>query len=482
MGRINTNVAALISQHRLGKSQKNLNTTLERLSSGLRINRGADDPAGLIASETLRSEISGVTQAIDNSQRASNVIATAEGSLNEVAALLVDIQKLIVQAANTGAMSPEEIDANQLQINSAVEAISRIANTTTFAGRPLLDGSLDYVTSGVHASAITALQINRASFGTHDYIPVQVDVTQSAQQAALYFLASNTATSAITIEVKGSNGVATVVLGSASPTSAIVRAINNQSDVTGVIAEYINSAAPASGVVIHSFDYGSDVIVSVKAISGGAFVLQDLPVGGVTRDADTGQDAEATINGHLSTGRGLNLVMNTSELEMTLRLADDFGIGSTDFAITGGGALFQLGPSVNTNQQVNIGIQSVAASRLGDPIVGYLNQIVEGGQYALRKPNGPHQAGLIVNQAIKQVSGLRGRLGSFERNTLDTNVNALNITMENLTSAESVIRDADFAQETANLTRSQILVQAGTSVLSIANTTPQSVLSLLGGR
>jgi len=376
-------------------------------------------------------------------------------------------------------MSPEEIDANQLQINSAVEAISRIANTTTFAGRPLLDGSLDYVTSGVAASAITSLQINRASFGTHAFIPVQVDVTQSAQQAALYFLASNTGTSAITIEVKGSNGVATVVLGSASPASAIVRAINNQSDVTGAVAEYINSAAPASGVVIHSFDYGSDVMVSVKAISGGPFVLKDQIVGGVTRDADFGQDAEATINGHLSTGRGLQLVMNTSELEMTLRLADTFGVGSTSFAITGGGALFQLGPAVNTNQQVNIGVQSVAASRLGNPIVGYLNQIVEGGEYSLRKPNGPHQAGLIISQAIKQVSGLRGRLGSFERNTLDTNVNALNITMENLTSAESVIRDADFAQETANLSRAQILQQAGTAMVAQANQLPQGVLALL---
>jgi flagellin len=186
MGRINTNVSALISQHRLTQSQKGLSTTLERLSSGLRINRGADDPAGLIASENLRSEIAGVTQAIDNSQRASNVIATAEGSLNEVASMLIDVQKLVVQAANTGAMSPDEISANQLQIDSAVEAITRIANTTTFAGLRLLDGSLDYVTSGVHASQIGSLQIHRANFGTQNFIPVNIDVTQSAKQAALY--------------------------------------------------------------------------------------------------------------------------------------------------------------------------------------------------------------------------------------------------------------------------------------------------------
>ena len=122
---------------------------MQRLSSGLRINRGADDPAGLIASEGLRSEISGINQAIDNSQRASNVISTAEGALSEVASLLLNIKDLVVQAANSGALSPDEIEANQLQIDSAVESITRISNTTTFAGLNLLNGSLDYVTSGV---------------------------------------------------------------------------------------------------------------------------------------------------------------------------------------------------------------------------------------------------------------------------------------------------------------------------------------------
>ena len=150
MARINTNVAALGAQRGLAKAQGELSKTLTRLSSGLRINRGADDPAGLIASESLRSEITGLTQAVDNSQRATNVIATAEGSLNEVASLLLTVKDLVVESANEGALSDDEIQANQLQINSAVESITRIANTTTFAGLSLLDGSLDYLTSGVN--------------------------------------------------------------------------------------------------------------------------------------------------------------------------------------------------------------------------------------------------------------------------------------------------------------------------------------------
>src|ERR1700747_2464463 len=109
MARINTNVASLIAQQSLTTSRNNENTTLQRLSTGLRINRGADDPAGLIASEGLRSEIAGINQAIDNSQRASNVIATSEGALSEVASLLLNIKSLVVQAANAGALSPDEI-------------------------------------------------------------------------------------------------------------------------------------------------------------------------------------------------------------------------------------------------------------------------------------------------------------------------------------------------------------------------------------
>src|SRR3954469_2075146 len=191
MARINTNVASLTAQRGLAKSQKTMADTLRRLSSGLQINRGADDPAGLIASETLRSEISGVNQAIDNSSRASNVIATAEGALGEVASLLLNIKDLIVEAANSGALSPEEINANQLQVDSAVESITRISNTTTFAGLKLLDGSLNYLTSGVDTNSVKALDITAANFGTATSLPVQINVVTSARPADLEFQASS---------------------------------------------------------------------------------------------------------------------------------------------------------------------------------------------------------------------------------------------------------------------------------------------------
>ncbi|MBN1492221.1 MAG: flagellin [Phycisphaerae bacterium] len=480
MARINTNVPALVAQTRLRRSQRDLQVSLERLSSGLRINRGADDPAGLIASENLRSEIAGVTQAIDNSQRAINVIATAEGALNEVAALLVDVQGLIVQAANEGALSDEEIRANQLQIDSAVESITRIANTTSFAGRRLLDGSLNYVTSGVLPAAIDTLHVHGAQFGTQTNVPVGVVVTQSAQKAQLQFRQSAVA-AAVTVEVRGNAGAVTLVFNASTTPAQIVQAVNIASDATGVTAALINAGNPASGVVFTSAGYGAKSYVAVEALPGpgsGSFATTNTT--GVADTRDEGQDAEASINGARATGDGLDLVLNTTTLDLSLTLDEAFGIGSTNFAITAGGALFQLGPRVDTNQQTNVGIQSVAASRLGNGVVGFLSEIVEGGGKSLVDGKA-RESSEIVNEAIRQISVLRGRLGAFEKNTLQTNINQLQITHENLTASESVIRDTDFAAETSLLTRNQILIQAGTSVLALANSTPQSVLALLGG-
>lgn len=476
MARINTNVSSLTAQRGLARSQKSLSETLQRLSSGLRINRGADDPAGLIASEGLRSEISGINQAMDNSSRASNVISTAEGALQEVASLLLNIKDLVVEAANKGALSPDEIAANQLQVDSAVESITRISNTTTFAGLHLINGSLDYITSGVDSGAVKALHIQQANFGTNASIPVQINVITSAKTAELQFRTSSISSS-VTLEITGNTGVETLTFVSGTTASAIAYAINRITDATGVTADLINSAAATSGIVFRSEGYGSKEFVSIAAQPGsGTFVTSDIS--GNSKSREVGIDAVATINGALTVGDGLSLKLNTTGLDMELKIDETFGIGQTSFAITGGGALFQLGAQVTSNQQVNVSIQSVAASKLGDDDVGFLNDIVTGGGSSLVSGS-TRSASEIIERAIRQVAVLRGRLGAFEKNTLQTNINSLNIALENVTASESSIRDADFAHETANLTRAQILTQAGTSVLATANSTPQTVLQLL---
>ena len=491
MTRINTNVSSLIAQSNLSQSNNDLSLRLRRLSTGLRINRGADDPAGLIVSERLRSEVRGIGQAIRNSERASSVIATAEGALAEVAELLNSIQALVVEAANTGALSREEIEANQLQVDSAIDSITRISNTASFAGLQLLNGSLGYLTSGVPTSAIAATDIYAANFGLNPTVPVSVEVISSAQTASL-FLSGNTAGSAgallssVTIEIAGSLGVTSLSFVSGTPLSAVAAAVNTVKDTTGVSAALVDSANQTSGLTFNSISYGSDEFVSVRKIGeGGDFFETAESQGGSIIQRDAGEDVVAIVNGALGRGDGLEISTNSPSLSVDLLLTEDFAqtTGVTkNFTITGGGSIFQLGQTVNSNQQANIGINSVAASRLGGSTINgvryFLDSIKSGGNNALVS-GGAASAAIVLEKAITEISVQRGRLGAFERNTLQTNMRSLQVGLENITASESKIRDADFAVETAKLTRAQILVQAGTSVLATANSTSQNVLALL---
>ena len=706
MTRINTNVSSLVAQNTLGRSNAALEEALTRLSTGLRINTGKDDPAGLIASENLRSDITSIKKAISNTDRANQVIATADSALGQVSGLLNDIRGLVTEAANDGALSDEQIAANQLQIDSSLEALNRIAQTVTFQGRKLLDGSLDFLTSaGTNFGQLGDLQIDQANLGATGQVSVSIDVTAAATQAqvditnvpaattavnanasltlsnleaqavfhfdfdtttaagvtvtavnggaaqdasgngitvvlvdnndttgnvASVGYASNTLTvtadftggvtntevaAAIQASAAGANFTAAatgaantaLVAGDANagitPTyttngrnagstvfsvtadtagvaangvtvtltedntianntvtaaivsgnidvrirgtvtkAAIISAINGLSGYSttvtsatgdssyiqasdtppgvatlggGVAAaggltqdavfevngssgsevfqfeagttinqlrDAINLVQDATGVVatvsgttlqLKSSGYGSAAVVDVKLLSeaSGGTIRTAIGEG----DRDEGTDVTATINGISATGSGNTLSINTSTLDLRATVAAGF-TGSVAFDITGGGALFQLGPDVVSNQQARIGVTSVNTSKLGG-VSGQLYQLASGGSAALSSD--PTSAARIVDEAITQITSLRGRLGAFQRTSLETNKSTLNDTLVNLTEAESNIRDADFAAETAALTRAQILVQSGTTVLSVANQNPQNVLALL---
>ncbi len=478
MARINTNISALTAQRHLNVAYRDLNQTMEHLSSGLRISRGKDDPAGLIVSERLRSEINAVGQAVSNTQRAKLVVATAEGALDEVAALLKDIKAKVLEAANEGAFSEEEIEANQLQIDSAIDSITRIANTTSFAGRKLLDGSLAYQTSGLDLAAIRSHDIHAVQFGSRSSVRVDVDIQVPAEQANLRFpYAALSNSDSVTVEIRGTRGVTTLTFASAATASQIANAVAAVADATGVSA--VQSTNPASGFQLMSRDYGSREFARVRILTQGqGFRTWDATVTAQTLE-DDGLDATATINGSLARADGNDISIKTVSMDLEITVVAS--AYTTGFDITGGGALFQIGPEVNTNLQVNMAISSVHASQLGD-VNGYLSQLKTGDTLSITaKDPDWTQASDTVSAAIDHISFLRGRLGSLERNTLDTNMNQLGITLENLMTAESQIRDADFAHETSKLARDQILVNAGTTVLTLANQTTQSVLRLLGG-
>jgi flagellin len=587
MSRINTNVSSLIAQTRLTRSNSQLQTALTRLSTGLRINSGKDDPAGLIASESLRADITSVNKAITNSERASQLIATADSALGQISGLLNDIRGLVTESANDATLSQEQVDANQLQIDSSLEAIDRIAKVTTFQGRKLLDGSLDFITSytGGTGSNVTDLNINQANLGSTGSVSVSVDITSAATQAtltstipaaaaavaadvaftfndaseitvtaataggdangitvnlvnntsitagdavAIYdegnseinvyingdtlaadiataidgladFTASQTAGAGtdgfvaandsyglqgsltggsdattgllddLVVRISGSKGSEVLQFESGAAGADIAAAINLLTDSTGVSAAFATTT-----LTLTSAGYGAAESVGVEVISEGGSGTFETNLSG-TRD--TGSDIVATVNGYQANGYGNTISLNNTALNVNLTVSN----GSTTdvaFDITGGGANFQLGPDVVTAQQARIGIGSVNTGELGG-VSGRLYELRSGNSKSL--DNDATGAADVVDEVITKVNSLRGRLGAFQRTTLETNIANLNDTLANLTEAQSSIRDSDFAVESANLTRAQILVQSGTAVLQIANQNPQNVLSLLRG-
>ncbi|MCA9039276.1 MAG: hypothetical protein KDA65_02900 [Planctomycetaceae bacterium] len=236
MTRINTNVASLRGLRSLNKANDLLGTSLTRLSTGLQINSGRDNPAGLIAGETLRAQITTIEQSIKNSNRANNVLATADSAIGEISGLLNQIRGLVQEGLNDGALSDEEISANQLQIDAALSAINRISANTTFAGAKLIDGSKGFTTQQTTADAaeLTDFQINEAVFGSSSTIEVVAEVNTVAEKAELHFAGG--LSSQTTFEVSGSRGSQVLFFDSASTTSNIADAVNAATGVTGVSA------------------------------------------------------------------------------------------------------------------------------------------------------------------------------------------------------------------------------------------------------
>lgn len=510
MSRINTNVVSQTAQRILGTNNKGLNTTLERLSTGLRINRGKDDPAGLIASENLRSEKNALSSAISNAERADQIVNIAEGGLQEVSNLLTDLQGLITSTANNAGLSREEREANQLQIDSILQTVDRIADATNFQGVKLLNGNFDFqttsVATGVADFKVNSAKLTRGSSGANP-TTVQALITTSAQQGTLFLSTGGNidltdANSRFTFEVAGRFGSRELSFASGASQAAIRDAINQFSSVTGVSADVFTSGS-TNLIRLRSTEFGSDAFVSVRVVSDGGLsgavktanstnTNESLNSGTVAFSAaangvrDRGQDLAATINGLAATTKGRTARVNSDflDVELTFNTATAQITGGNSqvnaFTITGGGAQFQLASRVDIAGQVTLGLSNIASRKLGNSEVGFLSDLGAGKKFNVVDGN-LSKAQEVVSEAIRQVSSSRGRLGAFQRNTVGATIRSLNISLENSSAAESVIRDADFASETAALTRGQILAQASTNVLALANQQPQNALALLRG-
>jgi len=512
MSTINTNVNSLISQRVLGQQTQQLNNTLQKLSTGLRINSGKDDPAGLIASENLRSEKTSINAAINNSERADNVLNVAEGGLKEVNSQLLELQSLVSESANDAGLSEEEKQANQQEVDAILSSIDRVANTTNFQGQKLLNGNFDFET-GNQSGAVDSLSINRAATNG-ETLDVQASVTASAQRGGLFLstggaldLSGSNTNGEVTfdIEVAGAKGSKEFSFTSGTTQADMADAINGFAEVTGVSA-----STSGSGLRLDSTGFGSDEFVSVDVtdaadINAGSGVFQLSATD--TTAADTasgtgfasvtnaikgsGQDIGAIVNGQKADSSGRVVNINTDNIDAQVTVGSGggaFGAQNTGsgklFDVTGGGAKFNIGSEVNSRNSVEITTGNVQSRNLGstnvDGSTKALDDLAAGGD--LNVVDGDVGAAQdVVDNAIKEVSQLRGRLGSIQKNTIQPTINNLNVALENTSAAESNIRDTDFAKATSELTRGQILRQSAQNSLSIANNQPQNTLSLLQG-
>lgn len=457
----NVNSLSLLSI--LNKTSTNQSNVMNRLSTGSRINRGADDPAGLIAMRGVDLELKSVDAAISNNQRTDAMLGVADKALGEIASMLQDVQTLVQKSANSSGLSASEVAANQSQIDNALAAIDRIVGTTEFNGKKLLDGSLG-INATATASKITDIQVHSRNPNT-TISTLEVQVTDSATQAT-HALATTSSSNATTLQVSGKLGSTTIELAAGADLSAVADMINDAAAATGV------TASMESGTLNLYGGFGSSSFVRVEALAGGDNYT--------TTSGTKGTDADVNVNGLDVAVDGLNVNVSGSGLNMSFTITEDFnndGASSTQNITldTNSGATFQLGSDAST--RATIGLASVYSQRLGSSVEGYLSELKSGGAASLISD--PSKASKIVAEASAQISRIQGRLGGFQKFQVNTALNALSATKEGLTSARSTIADVDYATETAELNKQNVLMQSAMSLLGLANQQSSQILSLL---
>ena len=274
------------------------------------------------------------------------------------------------------------------------------------------------------------------------------------------------------IQLTGALGSETFTFGTGTTQAAMASAINGVSDSIGITA-----SAASGNLVLTSTEFGSTKgLIDLEVLSEGTGGAGRTTYESANESRTTGLDATATIDGTTAAADGNNLSINTKSLDVDATVAAST-LGTFSFTISGGGANFQLGKDVVTGEQARIGIGSFSTGSLGNSSDGYLYSLRSGEVRALATDSIGAQK--VVDDVILKVAETRGRLGAFSATTLDSNKIALQDYLVNLTEAESSLRDADFAKESAALTRAQVLVQSGTSILAIANQNPQNMLALI---
>jgi len=492
---INTNIASLNAQRNLTTSHASLSTSLQRLSSGLRINSARDDAAGLAISERLSSQIGGLNQAVRNANDGISLAQTAEGALQQIGSNLQRIRDLAVQSAN-GTNSVSDRAALNNEASQLISEINRVASATNFNGVNLLDGSFTAQTFqvGANGTANDQITISSISSARANALGVGSSSGYSATVAGSAVSSAALTTGSLSIngfQVGASTADGVSFTNSSASGIAKANAINAISGSTGVTATVGTTTVTGT------------TVTSSNAIAAGDIQINGVDIGALsatTSGAARGAQVAAAVNA-ISTQTGVTATFDTTTGAVALSAADGRNItvtassnaaaSSTNTGITATtGASTTSTSSLTLNSTSSAGITitdgngagTTAAGLVGTGTGGFTAATVTVGagvsSLDLSTASGATSALATIDAALQSINTSRASLGAFQ-NRFSSAVSSLQTTSENLSASRSRIRDADFAQETANLTRGQVLQQAGTAILARANALPQGVLALL---
>ena len=458
--------------------------SMQRLSTGLRINNASDDPAGLVISESMRTQILGINQATRNAQDAINMTKTAESALEEVQTLLRSVRATAVHSANTATIDSVQLQANQSQIRNVLQSINRIAEQTQWGNKRLLDGTAGALANVTRPNDVSSIYIGGMFKGESVTSgPITVARVTSAEKAEVNLGRAFGSTASI-VTTPGAfviNGYSFSSNGNESLATLLTK-INSMSQTTGVTATTV-AVGGNQQVRLTSTEFGASKQIdffdptNILHTSGAASDTGVNAVFDVSLGTSAGIQTQTFTGGQAAGSGGLYLTDPYGN-SMTLTESGNAGLGSaTQVGVqTAGGVQFQLGAM--SNQSVSFSMPNVFANRLGSGVV--FGQDLS--SLDITTQTGAQNAIRIVDSAVVQLAQWRGDLGSFQSNYLESTVRSLAVAKENLSASESTIRDVDMAEEMTNYTRYQILQQSGLSMVAQANSSMKGILSLLQGQ
>ncbi|MDP3577815.1 flagellin [Methyloversatilis sp.] len=491
---INTNINSLTAQRNQGLSQASLSSAIQRLSSGLRINSARDDAAGLAISERFTSQIRGLNQAVRNANDGVSLAQTAEGALKASSDILQRVRELAVQSANASNSASDRQALNQ-EVTQLVAELDRISQTTEFNGQKLLDGTFGTAQFQVGANAGQTIVATTANLRTTQYGNNRVTTTGPGIQAAAAMpFANNGVLAGDTVAINGSVGSANITYAINAQAKEIADAINQVADSTGVRATArtemgMTFAAPgsytleltSSNTTLETVSFSLSGTQGADGLAAALAAIND-------RTSKTGITATLDAAGSglmLSNTTGNNIMIGEAVTNAGNVTMQKYARDSSQALVAVGGSVTMLTPNAGNFNYVTSGYLALDSDKSFGVDANGGTAMVDASS-TLRKVSDLDVLSVLkasdalqtVDSALSFISGERAKLGALQ-SRFDTAISNLQVTSENLSASRSRILDADFAQETASLSRAQILQQAATAMVAQANQLPQGVLALL---